>query len=236
MPLGPERTLSLTSPGDTMTTASSTAPSSSRPILKFLKVEEYFEGYRGWETIAAVRDVSLDVQRKRIHVHLTNQNGDLCTAEIQFVRKSVLRIRFDPRKHEESSEIHNTHTRAVVMDTMDALRTSLEKEEPFSIEAVKDRPAGVTEVISRDADNAPVLKVRVDTKPFGVTVYSLAHGSEIPMWQTDVTPYYFTPNGADDYRIIQAIKKPATARYFGFGEQGGKALIKNTAQVNFFNF
>ncbi|HEY5704498.1 MAG TPA: hypothetical protein VIS96_02875 [Terrimicrobiaceae bacterium] len=36
--------------------------------------------------------------------------------------------------------------------------------------------------------------------------------------------------------MVQAVRKPATARYIGFGEQGGKQLIKNTEQVNFFNF
>ena len=32
------------------------------------------------------------------------------------------------------------------------------------------------------------------------------------------------------------MSKPATARYIGFGEQGGKSLVKNTEQLNYFNF
>jgi alpha-glucosidase len=58
------------------------------------------------------------------------------------------------------------------------------------------------------------------------------------VWQTADIPIYFTKNGeeGDEYAIIQAVRKPATAKYIGFGEQGGHNLSKNGRQVNFFNY
>ena len=58
------------------------------------------------------------------------------------------------------------------------------------------------------------------------------------VWATTIPAIYYTFNGTEkeDYAIIQAIEKPGSAKYIGFGEQGGKALCKNEKRVNYFNF
>ena len=55
-------------------------------------------------------------------------------------------------------------------------------------------------------------------------------------WRTAVPGIFFTPNGDDDYAIIQVVEKPIDAKFVGFGEQGGISLTRNNAQLNYFNF
>jgi alpha-glucosidase len=87
------------------------------------------------------------------------------------------------------------------------------------------------------------MEVVITLNPFGIKVFnkstSNSEYAEIPVWQTaDTSVYYtgYTVDGVTDYSVIQAVKKPANAKYIGFGEQGGTKLSKNMDQLNYFNF
>ena len=91
-------------------------------------------------------------------------------------------------------------------------------------------------MITNGNDNRPAMKLLVTYSPFAIKVFNLSQDEPFLVWQTADTPFYFTANGDEDYAIIQSVKKPAAAKYIGFGEQGGHSLSKNTAQANYFNF
>jgi len=81
--------------------------------------------------------------------------------------------------------------------------------------------------------------VRVYKNPFRIEV--LRNNAETDkqnvVFSTPDDGLRFTYSGGmDDYHIVQTVNKPYTAKYVGFGEQGGLNLIKNNQRVTYFNY
>jgi alpha-glucosidase len=200
---------------------------------KFLRVEEFFADYQEWPTVAEIRSANLDASKKALDLQLATSGGHVFGAVVQFLRKDVIRIRANP--HKPAGGLSPQNTRGVVMDTMDELQRILAEEEPFTLEKA---PAadGVVELLTKDVKGKPCVRLRIEKSPLRVTLYSAEHTPEIQIWQTALPAFRYAPNGNDDYYSILSVNKPATAKYIGFGEQGGRALCKNSAQTNYFNF
>ena len=49
----------------------------------------------------------------------------------------------------------------------------------------------------------------------------------VVVWTSEHLLVFFSPNGPNDYNVVQTSLKPPNAHYIGFGEQGGQCLIKN---------
>ena len=157
---------------------------------------------------------------------------------IQFPQKDTFRLRFNPGKTAQDYPEENSPS--VMLPTFKDLTRLLDRKEHFEIDVNVNEASNSIELVTKAAndntnDNRE-MKVVVKYKPFSITVFKFAPHEEYIVWQTAGTPIYYTPNGNEDYAIIQAVKKPANAKYVGFGEQGGQSLSKNTAQVNYFNF
>lgn len=206
---------------------------SADDAYKFLKVEDYFFRYKEWEKLENVTSHSFDQKNEYLSLNFTKADGKNCCLLIQFIQKDTFRVRFNP-SYEFSEQYTAANTRAVVMDTFEELRTVLKTNENFSV-AMQESGQQI-ELITQDSDDHPSLKMVVKLDPFVIEVFSVSTGNEFRVWQTANHGIYYTPNGAEDYAIIQAVNKPATAKYVGFGEQGGQGLTKNTAQLNYFNF
>lgn len=207
---------------------------SENDAYKFLKVEEYFGNYKEWGKLDTVQSHSFDATAKTLTLNFSNSNGKPCSMLIQFPQKDTFRLRFNPGK--ASQDYGQGNSPSIMLKTFQDLTRLLDSNEHFHID-VKDDSNSI-ELVTKagDGDNKPEMKVVVNHQPFSITVYMFAPHEEYIVWQTADTPIYYTPNGDNDYAIIQAVKKPANAKYVGFGEQGGQSLSKNTAQVNYFNF
>ena len=201
---------------------------------KFLKVEEFFEGYQGWGKVTTLNSCVLDGARKALKLVLNHDNGTTSNALLQFVQRDTLRVRWNPVEGPHVYSANNT--RCVVMDTMEELQAVLAESEPVEVQPVGGAAGGRVGVQSRGPDGVIYMKVLIERDPFQITVYACDTGTDVKVWRTAVPGLYFTPHGADDHCIVQAVCKPATARYIGFGEQGGKTLCKNTGRVTFFNY
>lgn len=202
---------------------------------KFLKVEDYFSRYKEWEKLEKVTSHSFDQNSERLSLNFTKADGRNCCLLIQFIQKDTFRVRFNPSY--ESGEQHPTeNTRSVVMDSIEELRTVLKATENFQVSIQESNEQ--IELKTQGPDLHPSLRMVVRFNPFVIEVFGFSSetNDEFRVWQTANPGIYYTPNGAEDYAIIQAVNKPATAKYIGFGEQGGQSLSKNTAQLNYFNF
>ncbi|WP_414519229.1 TIM-barrel domain-containing protein [Nostoc sp. PCC 9305] len=206
---------------------------SEKEAYKFLKVEEYFDRYKEWEKLLEVKSHGFDADSKTLTLNFSKSDGNPCSILMQFPQQDTFRLRFNPGKTAEDYSSKNSPS--VVLNNFEDLTRLLDNNEHFEIEVIKDVSNGI-ELVTKNVDNNPEMKVVVNHQPFSITVYMFAPHEEYIVWQTADTPIYYTPNGNNNYAIIQAVNKPANAKYVGFGEQGGQSLSKNTAQVNYFNF
>lgn len=202
---------------------------------RFITVEEYFADYKNWQKLDKVSSHFYDADTKTLTLNFDKGDGTACSMLLHFVLKDAFRVRFNPNKVQR--DYSDCNTASVALETFDDLRLALESEEPFQIE-IKEETGDRIDLIVREP-NAQRFEMRVVVSyaPFKIVVFDCADdGREYKVWETAAPGIYYTPNGDDDYAIIQAVNKPATARYFGFGEQGGKSLCKDTEQVTYFNF
>jgi alpha-glucosidase len=210
---------------------------SANDAYRFIKVEDYFSRYKEWERLAKVTSHSWDQKNESLSLNFTKADGKNCCLLIQFIQKDAFRVRFNP-SYESGEQYTPQNTRAVVMDTFEDLRKFLkEGEGKFNVNIDTENTEEII-LRSQDSDDRPSLKMVVKFNPFVIEVYGFSpeESKYFRVWQTGNPGIYYTPNGTEDYAIIQAVNKPATAKYIGFGEQGGHGLTKNTAQLNYFNF
>lgn len=212
---------------------------------RFVKVEEYFADYKKWQKLESSVSAFFDSTSQILTIEFDNIDGQAgkCAMLLQFVQKNIFRLRFNPKKTAGSYTSKNTAS--VVQDNFEDLRTVLREEEPFSVESKEDE-YGIELVTKYDEYGTltQAMKVVVTYAPFKIEVFNYsnkhnpAEQEAFKVWETATPGIYYTFTGTEkeDYSIIQAIEKPATAKYIGFGEQGGKSLCKNTEQVNYFNF
>lgn len=207
----------------------------AKQAYRFLKVEEFFDNYKSWETLSRVLSHTYSKDDKSLAINFGRNDGSVCSMRLQFPMKRVVRVRFDPMKR-DASDHTDRNSRAVVQDYFSDLTSILQEKEPFQVlvESEDDKHI-LLRAIGEDGEVS--MKVFCSFDPFSITVCMPdPAGRDIVVWQTAETPIYFTPNGTGDYSVIQCVRKPATAKYIGFGEQGGETLRKNGKQSNFFNF
>lgn len=202
--------------------------------LRFQKVEDFYSGYRSWPRITDLESWSFDKQSKTLSLELCKSDQGTCGALIQFLQANTLRLRFNPGKDPEAFTRQNS--RSVVMDTAEELRIILERDNPFTVEVASTSTQALADIVTRTGDGKARLGVRIEKAPFRVTISDIHAPTPFVLWQTDDPALFFAFNGDRDFSIAHAIRKSPTARYIGFGEHGGRALVKNTEQVNFFDF
>lgn len=213
----------------------------AKNVYKFLKVEEYFGRYQEWDKLGAVEGHSFDKDKKTLSLNFSKAGGGNCVMLIQCVQNDTFRVRFNPTKSKVDQYSDVSHL-------LEKANFDLEDEElkqNFIFDVDCKEANGQIVLTTKSQYNPIVMKVVVTIAPFGIKVFNISESNsefaEIPVWQTADTPIYYTPhsldpNNPEDYAVIQAVKKPANAKYFGFGEQGGTKLSKNTDQLNYFNF
>jgi alpha-glucosidase len=205
-----------------------------RPIYKFMRVEDYFEGYRNWNVLDQVISHHFD---GKITLSLTfrRSDGQNCTMLIQFLRRDIMRVRFNPN-NAEARHFTSQNTRTVVQDTLQELLEVLDDVTVEYKEQTDSDGNRTLHLTTKGQDHQPFMEVVVSYNPFYIKIMKYAGDQAFQVWKTAVPAIHYTPNKGDDYSVIQAVEKPATAKYIGFGEQGGKELSKNTAQLTYFNF
>ncbi|KAF8461242.1 glycosyl hydrolases family 31-domain-containing protein [Kalaharituber pfeilii] len=176
---------------------------------------------------------------------------------IQFVRPTVWRITFDPRKR-FASEYKDYNSRTVIMNTLTTLRAYLDEVEDviwdtavtdagnyYSLQSLvyntmndhRNRHNGnvATELrIYKSSFRIEAVREVEETRPRGPREVSSSQSSKV-VWSTPAGCLGYKTVGTTQ-NIIFAASKPGSARYMGFGEQGGQELLKKPTFMNYFNF
>ncbi|MBE9080403.1 alpha-glucosidase [Romeria aff. gracilis LEGE 07310] len=206
---------------------------SADDAYKFIKVEDYFSRYKEWEKLETVASYTFDPDSETFALNFKKSNGDTCSALIQFVQKDTFRFRFNPNN--KPADYTQSNTSSIIMDDFESIKKHLETKNDFKVTATETSDG--IEIITRGGpEEDPSLKMVITFSPFNIEVFNVSEAEVFKVWQTASPGIYYTANGPEDHAIIQAVNKPATAKYIGFGEQGGHGLEKNTAQLNYFNF
>lgn len=179
---------------------------------------------------------------------------------IQFLRPQVWRICFD-EKNASGTDFTDYNTQTIVQDTTTALIQELDHAEgtEWDVELVdtdenlvlmsvtKEKKSGATQ----ECINTPCVKLWIQKNPFKITAtrfanvspsfFSLPTGKasglspclpadkdEAVIWQTKERGLKYG-NGA----VVLSIQRTPTARFVGFGEQGGSSFVKDQTYMNY---
>ncbi len=208
---------------------------------RFIKVEEFFDNYReSWNKLEEVISHEYNHALRTLILEFQQGDKDTCAMLIQFMKKDIFRVRFHPA-NSSLKGYTNKNTRTVVMDSLSELQHTIEEmtDEPLNIIYSEDEYNNTVTITTEDKDGQEFIKVTINKDPFMIKVLKCDINREI--WRTDSPGIYYKENGYTkdgniDYSIIQVVHKPATAKYVGFGEQGGRNLEKNMTRLNYFNF
>ncbi|MEO1430941.1 MAG: TIM-barrel domain-containing protein [Cyanobacteria bacterium J06632_19] len=209
-------------------------------VYRFLKVEEYFAQYQQWDKLGEVKKYSYDKENETLSLWFDKAGGGECLMLLEISQNDVLRVRFNPAKSDveeyaKDSHLDDHETDEEILRNKQRTVDFLELGNQIVLQATSEYNQ-----VGRDKPFKMEVVITLDS--FGIKVFNKSETetnkqyTDIPVWQTADTPIYYTANGAEDYAIIQAVKKAADAKYLGFGEQGGSKLQKNMDQLNYFNF
>jgi len=214
----------------------------------FVKGGDFFGPCGGWPTLNTVLGHDWDEKKLTLTLKLQRPDqpdGEPCLMQLLLLQQNLFRVRINP-KHLREDDFTRTNTRTIVQDSFDDLRRILEDRLPFTVKFVPEAAqlvltthSQITESLSRScsSETRPTLRIIVDLAPLQITVFDCSAPADAPpVWRTARPGIRYIANGGDDFCIIQAVEKPPEVRYVGFGEQGGTALFKQSAQLVYFNY
>lgn len=216
--------------------------------FKMPHAEEFFANLDTdpWNTLGDVETVGdFDEERAAIPVYFApDSNNVRYILVIEIPHPHVVRVRFDPRRR-NLSDYTDSNSRAIVMDKFSELRATLEVVHVNHSRLEENGHTLADEFVVVDSLNTPTMKLIITRQPFRLDVYRLfgdqwwrvVEDAEpsiefrpIIQWSLPGQPIMSEP------QIIKHVRKPATARYVGFGEKAGMDLVKNGKQLAFANF
>jgi len=205
---------------------------SEQQAYSFLKVEEFFDHCQDWSKLGDVVAHRFDPATNTLALDFATVTGGQCGFLLQIPAPKTVRFRFNPAKKAEDYDEANS--RSVVQDSFKDLMAHLAKSIVFKILCKESQER--IDLVTTTENGISQAQISVIFAPFSITISTFDGDSALAVWRTADNPVHYTPNGNDDHAIILAARKPDTARYIGFGEQGGESLAKNAKQSNFFNF
>ncbi|KZT58892.1 glycoside hydrolase family 31 protein [Calocera cornea HHB12733] len=196
----------------------------------------------------------------RFAAGLEFDDGTVCL--IHFASPQVWRIRYDPT-FKTISDYPMDNSRSVMEKTWGALVDSIERDLgtcwrtkfATSADGTYFTLATVTYQNTTDRDNdtngQPCTKLYMYKSPFRLQVTRKLevttliipvppdlHALNVPMekvvWQTISRPFRYEPLHYRVNNIVCHIWKKGSAEFLGFGEQGGKHLLKTPSMMNYY--
>ncbi len=209
----------------------------TKEYFRFQKVEDYFSTVSSWDAVQKAEKCQWNEEKRTLVLHLKTSMSECpdCDMLIQILTGSSFRLQFHPGKKEEDYSDYNS--RAVIQDTFSELAEMITAEE-FEAE-FDDSNSDYAELRFHGSLVHITTIVRVRYNPFEIEVLRNPDGSDefCRIFGTSCDGLRFTPaGGMDDYHIVQTVNKPLSAKYVGFGEQGGLNLMKNKQRVTYFNY
>ncbi len=192
----------------------------------------------------------------RIQLTLKDEKNNLRYLVIDFIAADIFRLRFNPSV--DVGDYRETNTSFSVQDTYADLRKGIKyyadefsdifayKKPYLNFDITLEKKSQKYICKTKDLDSGTdILKVVFDKKELTIKIDSIAEEKNV--WTCYLGKIYYkaqlsyeNPNvqggRITEYSTVVSIKKPATAKYIGFGEKGGATLCKNSQQLSYFNF
>lgn len=212
----------------------------SKQYFRFQKVEDYFKTVSEWDSIQKMTGYEWKKEEQTLILHLQSnkfsEENQVCDMLIQPVTGSIFRVRFHPEKMANSYADNNTRT--IVQDNFSEL-VKLRATSEFDIKIYEEQGKFVELSFHGSLQNQWTV-IKVTYNPFTIEVQKRITApilEEYTVLKTSENGLRFcSAGGFDDYHIVQTVQKPYTAKYVGFGEQGGLELVKNNTCVTYFNY
>lgn len=206
-----------------------------KEYFRFQKVEDYFRKTDTWDTVRKVDGCQWEEEKRTLILHLKTsafEHQD-CDLLIQVVTGSSFRLRFHPEKTAKDYAEYNT--RAVIRDQFSEMQDLVTTDDFEAKFDDSNHEYAELQFHGSLVDVMTIIRVKYD--PFSMEVIRRDRDGSYPVFTTVWEGLRFTSaGGMDDYHIVQTIQKTPTAKYIGFGEQGGLNLIKNKQCVTYFNY
>ena len=231
--------------------------SKSATKYHFYNVEEFYPYAHldEWSDAGNVRCWEYDKQAKTLTLQLERQHVVVC---IDFLSASCFRFHADAALLKEDEEKRGERTgnkRALVADSFQDTKALFANAfAEFDVHVIHDAPRGLLLLTTTTADSLlPVLELRIRLQPFQMTVSKFITDGGTQRKQVILQDYddneaerksslWYQPIALQyqdeqrtEYAMVNIKKRPASAKYFGFGEMGGVHLAKNGASMTFFN-
>ena len=207
-----------------------------KQYFRFQKVDDYFADFTSWDRVVKATGCSYKAGEWKLILHLESAQGKECDMLLEVFSGGSFRLRFHPDM--KAGEYSAYNTRTIVQDEFeDTRKIAAEDALQTTFEEVKGQYVEMT--ITADPSDGELI-VHADYDPFTLTLYKADEaGSDdrYIVFHASKESLRFKPTGGwDDYHIAWMVQKPCTAKYVGFGEQGGKDLVKNNTRVTYFNY
>lgn len=217
----------------------STTQYCDKQYFRFQKVDDYFADFVSWDRIVKAAGCTYSAGEWKLALHLVSAQGQEGDMFFEVFNGRSFRLRFHPDK--KADEYSEYNTRAIVQDTFEeTIKYTVDTAQGDLKTDFKEVKGKYVEMTIRANPADGELVVHVDYDPFELTVYKIDEcGSDDKyiVFHAPINSLRFKPaGGLDDYHIALMVQKPCTAKYVGFGEQGGKALVKNNTRVTYFNY
>lgn len=210
-----------------------------KDYFRFQKVDDFFAESSQCHTITKMNTYTWDESTMTLSLDLSSDDGNKSSLLIQLATGSIFRIRFNPGKT-SPKDYSLGNTRAVVLESFnELLKKNLTHQFNASIKDIK-KPEKAVELSFHGSLVNQLLKIRVMYEPFAIEVIKEIcdeNHREFTLLSTPANGLRYTDAGGfNDYKIMQTINKPYSAKYVGFGEQGGMELVKNNTRITYFNY
>ena len=210
----------------------------NKEYFQFQKVDDYFSTVSSWNTVrkATGCDWNKGNQTLVIHLETDDTKHPNCDMQIQIITGSSFRVRFHPEKL--AKDYSDFNTRAIVQDRFSDL-VELNTTEQFDAEFDDSNP-GYAQLRFHGTMKERTIMIQVNYSSSTIEIWKQDSRRSDDFYKVFATVYeglrFTYAGGLDDYHIVQKMEKPCTAKYVGFGEQGGFGLFKNNQRVTYFNY
>ncbi|KAG8729955.1 hypothetical protein FRC12_020595, partial [Ceratobasidium sp. 428] len=234
-------------------------------VYRYVRAQEFFTdldsdaGSRNYTRIENVQLIKEQSDDERGITHhgkaFRDDNGKICL--IEFMRPTMFRLRFNP-EYSRLTDYVDGNSRNLVQDNMKDLIDTLDKFEGVDWKVVTEETADYVKIESQpvlpsyEGEYHMCIYIRkkrckiVAIQPlkrqvtgetlrlsneFGDTALTDAGNDVKIVWATKSNGILYSGK-----TTVVEVEKPGMARYLGFGEQGGRQLLKTKLIVDYFNY
>ncbi|KAG9081896.1 hypothetical protein FS749_007308, partial [Ceratobasidium sp. UAMH 11750] len=234
-------------------------------VYRYVKAQDFFadlDSDAGSRNYTRIENVQLYKEQNKAEQSLTHHGRAFKDDKgkiflVEFIRPTMFRLRFNP-EYTALTDYSDSNSRNLVQDNMKDLIDTLDKFECIDWKVTVEEQTDYVKLESRPliqaSPNDYYMRIYIRKKhtkivaiqPLKPQVSSevayISDQFEVPALTAqdpDVKVVWLTKSNGILYSgktTVIEVEKPGMARYLGFGEQGGRQLLKTKLIVDYFNY